>query len=128
MIGIVGKNGLKNPKEDVAAAILPNGRVLASPTFIMKGATEPNPEQHRAKFTDLIKRYKEMKEKATGESVNMSWIPDVIATRLDNGYNDSYRRMLYTGDAEEQRASFGETTDKYPISDAREIIKKAGLR
>ena len=34
MIGIVTREVVKDPKKDVAAAILPNGRVLVNPDWV----------------------------------------------------------------------------------------------
>ena len=127
MIGIVGKNGLEDPKEDVAAAIIPNGRVLASSTFIRENDKEPNPEYQREFLTNMVTRYKERMQDAEGEqTIKMAGVISFIGSRLDTGYNDSYRMMIYSDDSAEQRyVAMGPLR---PISEAKDLIKEAGLR
>ena len=109
MIAIIGRNELKNP-EDIESAILPNGRVL-----IAKDA-----EEHvRLGLENVLDNYREDAKRGGDEKVSTASILEKFAHRSNNGFATSSDVWLFDdGGFEGYR----------PISEARELIKEAGLR
>ena len=109
MIGIIGTNELESP-EAIEAAILPNGRIL-----IAKAADE----SERLGLESLLDNYREDAKIGGDETVSTSSILEQFAHRSNNGYAEKSNVWLFDD---------GGFEGYKPISDAREIIKKAGLR
>ena len=109
MIAIIGTNKLENP-EDIESAILPNGRVL-----IAKDADE----FRRTGLESLLDNYREDAKRDGDEKVSTASILEQFAHRSNNGYAEKSNVWLFED---------GGFEGYKPISEARELIKEAGLR
>ena len=109
MIAIIGTYELETP-EDINSAILPNGRVL-----IAKDADE----NERLGLENVLDNYRKDAKNDGDETVSTSSILEMFAHRSNNGYATTYNVWLFDD---------GGFEGYKPISEAREIIKKAGLR
>jgi len=127
MIGILGRETQENPKKDVAAAILPNGRILVNPVWVQNlddPKAEPDPEGHREQLENTINFYKEGLREQGEQTPRTADIITWFGNRLDTGYNQNYLMQVYDDSPDK---SLG-TGPWHPISEARELIKEAGLK
>ena len=112
MIAIIGKNNLEK-SEDIQGAILPNGRVLINTEVLGEDS-----EEQRAGLEGLLKDYRERANLAGDETVSTSSIMEKFAMRSNNGYaEDSLVWLFEDGGFEGYK----------PISEAKDLIKEAGL-
>ena len=113
MIAIIGRNNLEKP-EDILAAILPNGRVLVNEKVLGERS-----EEERAGLEGVLKNYRDNTKVAGDETVSTSSIMEKFAMRSNNGYAEDSNVWLFED---------GGFEGYKPISEARELIKEAGLR
>ena len=112
MIAIIGKNNLEKP-EDISAAILPNGKVLVNTEVLGERS-----EGEREGLEGVLKNYRESANRAGDETVSNSSIMEKFAMRSNNGYAKHSNVWLFED---------GGFEGYKPISEARELIKEAGL-
>ena len=113
MIAIIGRNNLEKP-EDIQSAILPNGRVLVNEKVLGERS-----EGEREGLEGVLKNYRESANRAGDETVSTSSIMEKFAMRSNNGYAEDSNVWLFED---------GGFEGYKPISEARELIKEAGLK
>ena len=128
MIGILGRLEIKDPKKDIGGAILPNGRVLANPTWIWNPAnpeSKPDPEGFRKKVEDYLQMIRDDLQRWQGEqTIRTEDLITRMGDRLGGVIYDPLCVMYVHADKKEP----SHTGPVHPIAEAKKLIKEAGLR
>ena len=127
MIGMITREVVKDPKKDVTAAILPNGRVLVNPDWVRNpenSEEKPDPEGQRKFLEDYLEMFREGLQAQGEQTPRTDALITLIGDRLNNHYNKNYLLMVYD-DSPDKSLGLGPW---HPTAEAKDLIKKKGLR